>query len=65
MFPHQRTPLAEGDTQVHGSSPLTVTLALPDEENAYGSYPFCVLIQDADGAFHLVEGNSPPEMVIE
>jgi hypothetical protein len=61
LFLHARTPLLNGDTEVSGQDSVFTQL----DTNAKGYYPYCILVQDADGNFHLVEGNSPPEMIIE
>ncbi len=59
MFPEHHNPIKDGGPQASGPSPLKVTLG---ERKGY--YPYCVLSQDPAGVFHLVEGNSPPEMEI-
>jgi len=62
MFPDGRTPLASAKTQEHGDCPLTVTIEVASGKE--GVYPYCVLVQDSNQEFHLVEGISPPELII-
>lgn len=61
MFPATRSPLSNGETQKTGTGSVTAQIDI----GAKGYYPYCILVQDQDGDFHLVEGNSPPEMIIE
>ena len=61
MFPTARTPLLNKATEVIGQGSAVAQL----DSNAKGYYPYCIMVQDADGDFHLVEGNSPPEMIVE
>jgi len=61
MFPQAHTPLANGETEVSGQDTVGAQL----DANAVGYYAYCILIQDANGDFHIAEGNSPPDMIIE
>ena len=61
MFPTARTPLPDRQTEVSGQNRVTTSF----DPEARGYYPYCALIQDENGDFHLVEGNSPPEVIIQ
>lgn len=61
MFPKQWTPLKDGVTQLFGFKSVRGDLS----GAAAGRYTYCILAQDADGEFQLVESNSPPDMDIQ
>jgi hypothetical protein len=60
-FPASRTPLLNGATEASGRSPLSAGI----DPKASGYFVYLAMVQDKEGELHLVEGNSPPEMVIE
>jgi len=59
FFPSNRTPLA--GTEVRGNSSATASI----RKDAQGYYVYSAMIQEKSGEMHVVEGNSPPDMVIE
>lgn len=61
MFPKARTPLLNGVCEVSAKDTVTGII----DGSASGVYSYTILVQDPKGVFHSVEGNSPPEMVIE
>jgi hypothetical protein len=61
IFPAKRTPFAGGETEASGKSPVSGTI----DGKANGFFIYSAMVQDQHGDLHVVEGNSPPEMVIE
>jgi hypothetical protein len=59
-FPKDHNPIANGHTEIYGINGKASAVVGTKE----GTYYYCVLVSDEDGNVHLVEGNSPPEMVI-
>ena len=62
MFPKAQTPLSGGRTEVSAVGSVAGDIA---SDAPKGFYSYTVLVQDPKGVFHSVEGNSPPEMVIQ
>ena len=52
--------LKGGTNGIHRKNPVTVTVGTNP-----GTYYYTMLVKDYDGHMHLVEGNSPPEVIIE
>ena len=61
MFPSVRTPLPNNQTECNGKGFVKAHFS----KDAGGYYPYCILVQDANGSFHTVDGNSPPTMIID
>ena len=57
FFPPQRNPIVKGDP--FGRKKVALEL------KGKGRYPYCLLIQDANGEFHHCDLNSPPDMDIQ
>jgi hypothetical protein len=60
-FPKNHNPLASSTTEVYGKNGKASAVV----GSKVGTYHYCILVTDEDGVVHLVEGNSPPSMVIE
>jgi hypothetical protein len=60
-FPKDHTPLANGKSEIHGKNGK----ASAEIGSKTGTYHYCILVTDEGGGVHLVEGNSPPTMIIE
>lgn len=60
-FPSEHNPLANGKTEIYGKNGKASAVV----GSKSGTYHYCILVTDEDGVVHLVEGNSPPTMVIE
>ena len=60
-FPKNLNPLADGKTEIHGKNGKASAVV----GSKTGTYCYCILVTDDNGVVHLVEGNSPPTMVIE
>jgi hypothetical protein len=61
LFPKDHTPLAGGKTEILGKNGK----ATAEVGSKKGIYQYCILVTDEAGVVHLVEGNSPPTMVIQ
>jgi hypothetical protein len=60
-FPSEHNPIAGGKTEIYGKNGKASAVV----GSKTGTYYYCILVTDEDGVVHLVEGNSPPTMVIE
>ena len=60
-FPKDHNPVASGKTEIYGKNGK----ASAEMGSKAGTYTYCILVTDEAGEVHLVEGNSPPTMVIE
>jgi hypothetical protein len=59
-FPKDNNPIANGHTEIHGKNGKASAVV----GSKKGVYQYSALVTDEGGNVHLVEGNSPPEMVI-
>jgi hypothetical protein len=60
-FPKENTPLAGGKNEVYGKNGKASAVV----GSKKGTYHYCLLVTEDNGDVHLVEGNSPPEMIIQ
>jgi hypothetical protein len=60
-FPKNHNPLANGNTEIYGKNGKASAVV----GTKTGTYHYCILVVEDNGDVHLVEGNSPPTMVIE
>ncbi len=60
-FPKDTTPLAGGKTEIYGKNGKASAVV----GSKPGTYYYCILVTEDNGDVHLVEGNSPPTMVIQ
>jgi hypothetical protein len=60
-FPKNHNPIANGSTEVYGKNGKASAVV----GSKTGTYYYCILVTEDNGDVHLVEGNSPPTMVIE
>lgn len=60
-FPEDKNPFASGKNQVYGKNGKASAVVGTKK----GKYEYCILVTEDNGDVHLVEGNSPPTMVIE
>lgn len=61
MFPTAHSPLVGKQHELSAVEEVSGKIS----DTANGVYSYSILVQDPKGKFHSVEGNSPPEMVIE
>ena len=60
-FPKDTNPIASDKTEIYGKNGKASAVV----GSKTGTYCYCILVTDDNGVVHLVEGNSPPTMVIE
>ncbi len=60
-FPKDNNPIANGNTEIYGKNGKASAVV----GSKTGTYYYGIHVTDEDGVVHLVEGNSPPTMVIE
>ena len=60
-FPKDHNPLARGNNEIYGKNGKASVVV----GSKAGTYYYCILVTEDNGDVHLVEGNSPPEMVIQ
>jgi hypothetical protein len=60
-FPKNHNPIANGSTEIYGKNGKASAVV----GSKPGTYHYCIVVADEKGHLHLVEGNSPPEMVIQ
>ena len=60
-FPKNQNPLANGNAEIYGKNGKATAVV----GSKLGTYYYCILVTEDNGDVHLVEGNSPPTMVIE
>ena len=60
-FPKNHNPLANGNSEIYGKNGKASAVV----GTKPGTYHYCILVTEDNGDVHLVEGNSPPTMIIE